>query len=168
MPTRAGKLKAREFLFYTEDLALASLPGDFPRPERRVMWMVLQFYWRNPAIHFELHPQPSRGRIEVGLHFESTVEQNEAWAQRIADNACEVMATMGPEWELEEWTASWRRLHRTFPFEELTTGLGREVAAEFARAMQSLFPYAQPEIELLPTAIVTGLPEAGVRHQLVR
>lgn len=146
MPTRNGTLKAREFLFYTEDLALAALPDDFPRPERRVMWMILQFYWRNPAIHFELHPQPSRRRIEVGLHFESSLEQNEAWAQRITDNACEVMAAMGPEWELEEWTASWRRLHRTYPFEELTAGLGREVAAEFARAMEALLPYAQPEI----------------------
>jgi hypothetical protein len=146
MPTRTGKLKAREFLFYTEDLALAALPDDYPLPERRVMWMILQFFWRNPAIHFELHPQPSRRRIELGLHFEGSLEQNEAWAARIADHACEVMAAMGPEWELEEWTASWRRLHRTYAFEELSAALGREVAAEMARAMQILLPYAQPEI----------------------
>lgn len=156
VPTRSGKLKAREFLFYTEDLALAALPSDFPRPERRVMWMILQFYWRNPAIHFELHPQPSRGRIEVGLHFEATLEQNEAWAQRISDNAYEVMATMGSEWELEEWTASWRRIHRTYAFEELTTALGRDVASEFARAMQALFPYAQPELEPLAPGLIAA------------
>ena len=154
VPTRTGKLKAREFLFYTEDLALAALPEDYPRAERRVMWMILQFYWRNPAIHFELHPQPSRRRIEVGLHFEASLEQNEAWAQRISDNACEVMAAMGPEWELEEWTASWRRIHRTYAFEELTASLGREVAAEFARAMQLLFHYAQPELDLAATPLV--------------
>ncbi len=153
MPTRTGKLKAREFLFYTEDLALAALPANFPPPERRVMWMILQFSWGDPAIHFELHPQASRGRIEVGLHFEGSLEQNEAWAQRIADDACEVMATMGPEWELEEWTASWRRLHRTYEFDDLTASLGREVAAEFARAMQLLLPYAQPAIEAPPERV---------------
>ncbi|HMO53300.1 MAG TPA: hypothetical protein PJ994_02235 [Tepidiformaceae bacterium] len=160
MPSRTGKMRAREFLFYTEDLALAALPAAYPRPERRVMWMILQFYWRNPAIHFELHPQPSRGRIELGLHFEGTLEQNEAWAARVAAHADQVMADMGPEWELEEWTASWRRLHRTYAFEELTAALGREVAAEMARAMQNLFAYAQPELE--DPSETAGLASAAV------
>lgn len=152
MPTRDGKMKAREFLFYAEDLALVALPKDYPRPERRVMWTILQFSFGNPAIHFELQPQPARRQVEVGLHFEGTLEQNNAWAKRVADNACDVMAAMGPAWELEEWTATWRRIHRVYRFDELTAGLGREVAAEFAHAMQALLPYALPEIDA-PVAI---------------
>lgn len=147
MPTRDGKMKAREFLFYAEDLALAALPKDYPRPERRVMWTILQFSFGNPALHFELQPQPARRQVEVGLHFEGTLEQNEAWAKRVADSACEVMAVMGPQWELEEWTSTWRRIHRVYHFDELTAALGREVAAEFAHAMQALLPYAQPAID---------------------
>ena len=73
------------------------------------MWTILQFYYDNPAIHFELQPQPSRRQIEVGLHFEGSADQNEAWAARVQRHACELQAALGSEWELEEWTASWRR-----------------------------------------------------------
>jgi len=142
VPTTDGRLKAREFLFYAEDLALAALPAEVPRPQRKVMWTILQFSWDNPAAHFELQPQPSRGLVEVGLHFEGTAEQNEAWAARVAADAGPIQAELGPEWELEEWTASWRRLHRTYPFEHLTAALGREVAAELAKAMGLLWTYA--------------------------
>lgn len=147
MPTRDGRMQAREWLFYTEDLALAALPESFDRPQRRVMWTILQFYWENPAVHFELQPQPSRGLIEVGLHFEGKAEQNEAWAARVAAHSSELQSVLGPEWELEEWTASWRRLHRTYRFEQLTGQLGRDVAAEWARAILLLWPFARPGLE---------------------
>jgi len=137
-------MQAREWLFYTEDLALAALPEAVPRFQRRVMWTILQFYFENPAIHFELQPQPSRGQIEVGLHFEASAEQNEAWAARVQRHACELQAALGPEWELEEWTASWRRLHRVYRFEQLTGQLGRDVAQEWARFITLTWPFALP------------------------
>ena len=142
MPTKDGRMQAREFLFYVEDLALAALPPEVPRPQRRVMWTILQLSFDNPAAHFELQPQPTRSLIELGLHFEGTPEQNEAWAARLAERAGDLQAALGPEWELEEWTASWRRLHRTFRFEHLTGELGRVVAAEMAKAVTLLWPYA--------------------------
>jgi len=107
------------------------------------MWTILQFYWENPAVHFELQPQPSRRLIEVGLHFESTAEVNEGLAARVARHSCELQAVLGPDWELEEWTASWRRLHRTYHFEHLSGQLGRDVADEWARAITLLWPFAR-------------------------
>ncbi|MBK9344064.1 MAG: hypothetical protein IPN07_13785 [Dehalococcoidia bacterium] len=120
MPTKDGRMKAREWLFYTEDLTLATLGESVPGPRRRVMWTVLQFYWDTPAAHFELQPQPSRSLIEVGLHFEGRAEQNEAWAARITPHTAEIQSALGGAWELEEWTASWRRLHRVYHFDHLT------------------------------------------------
>lgn len=140
MPHRDGTLKTREFLFYTEDLAMAALPADFPRPERKVMWTILQFHYGDPRVHFELQPQVSRGQVELGLHFEGPVDVNDRWAEYLAANADTVLCELGPLWELEVWTPSWRRLHRTFRFTQLTTDLGREVAAEFAKALQCLHP----------------------------
>ena len=61
---------------------------------------------------------------------------------RLAERAADIQAALGPQWELEEWTASWRRLHRTFPFEHLTVDLAKEVAAELTRAITLLWPYA--------------------------
>lgn len=142
MPPHLKTLKAREFLFYTEDLTLAGLPEGFPRPERKVMWTVLQFHYGNPNAHFELQPQMARGQIELGMHFEGRVEMNDVWALGLAERADELRATLGDAWELEEWTASWRRFHRLFHFEVLTAELGREVASEFTRLLVTLQPYA--------------------------
>jgi len=138
MPNRDGTLKAREFLFATEDMALAGLPKSFPQPERRVMWTILQFHYGDPSVHFELQPQVSRGRVELGLHFEGLLENNERWAQRVADNAVPIAGALGPDWELEEWTASWRRLHRVYSFGKLTRGLASDVAADFTLLMMTL------------------------------
>ena len=138
MPARDGTLKAREFLFAAEDLALAGLSTGFPQPERRVMWTILQFHYGDPNVHFELQPQVSRGQVELGLHFEGLLENNERWAQRIADNAAPIAGALGPEWELEEWTASWRRLHRVYPFEKLTRGLASDVAVDFTLLLTTL------------------------------
>lgn len=142
MVAKNGRMQVREFIFYVEDLATAALPPDVPKPQRKMMWTILQLFWDNPRAHFELQPQPSRQLVELGLHFEGPAADNERWAQRLAGNAPELQAALGPAWELEEWTASWRRLHRTFPYETLTGELGREVASELAKAVTLLWPYA--------------------------
>ncbi|HKS92513.1 MAG TPA: hypothetical protein VJQ83_11335 [Tepidiformaceae bacterium] len=142
MVQQMKRLKAREFLFYTEDQALAGLPADFPRPERRVMWTILQLHYGNPDVHFEVQPQVARGQVEVGLHFEGRVEMNDVWALGLAERAAELRFALGDAWELEEWTASWRRLHRVFHFDALTAQLGREVAADFTRLLLTLHEYA--------------------------
>lgn len=136
-------MKAREFVFFCEDQALAALPPEFPRPERKVMWTTLQLHFGNPAVHFELQPHVGRGQVELGLHFEGTVEANDSWALQLSRRAPELMAGLGPGWELEVWTASWRRLHRVFPFARLTTDLGREVGAELCKALLVLGPLLQ-------------------------
>ncbi len=142
MAQKMKALKAREFLFYTEDQALAGLPADFPRPERRVMWTILQLHYGNPNVHFEVQPQVARGQVELGLHFEGRAEMNDVWALGLAERAAELRFALGDAWELEEWTVSWRRLHRVFHFDSLTAQLGREVAAEFTKLLLTLHGYA--------------------------
>ncbi len=154
MPALNGTLKAREFVFFCEDLALAALPASVPRPERRVMWTILQIHFGDPRVHFELQPQVARGIIELGLHFEGPVELNDRWAALVAGRATEIAAALGDSWELEEWTASWRRLHRTWPFSTLTVELGREVAAQLAAAIEVLYPMLDAS-----RATIGGLPE---------
>ncbi len=158
MPTRDGRMKAREFLFYCEDQAMARLPAGFPQPERRVMWTILQLHYGEPNVHFELQPQVSRGIVELGLHFEGPVEANEAAALVLAERIADVLPALGEGWELEEWTASWRRLHRTFPFERLDGALAREVAEAFARLLVTIEPLMD---ELLRAARAAGAAAAA-------
>lgn len=140
MPKKDGTLQAREFVFFCEDQVMAALPADFPRPQRKVMWTILQLFYGDPTVHFELQPMVGRGQLEVGLHFEGTLEANEAWAAQVSERAVEVMAALGPGWELEVWTASWRRLHRVFHFTRLDVTLAREVAAQILQLMLALQP----------------------------
>ncbi len=141
MPKDDAGLKAREFLFYCEEQALAILGPDLTPPHRKVMWTILQLYYDDPLIHFELQPQPSRGIVEIGLHFESKLAVNDAWAGAVAERATEFIGELGPEWELEAWTASWRRVHRVVPIQRLTASFAREVAREWARAIAILAPF---------------------------
>ncbi len=140
MPKADGSLKAREFVFFCEDQILTQLPPAMPQPERRVRWTMLQMHFGNQHVHFELQPQMGRGVVEAGLHFEGPVEANDAWVELLAANAADVLGELGPVWELEEWTSTWRRLHRPFPFERLTVELANEVSGEVARAMTVLHP----------------------------
>lgn len=158
-------MKTREFLFYAEDQALAALPGDFPRPERVVMWTILQYHWGVPAAHIELQPQMGRRIIELGLHFEGPADWNEALVRRVSAHAGELHASLGPGWELEEWTASWRRLHRTWSFEELTRELGQEVGGELALALQVLRPFTLVEA---PPAPARPAQREGPRRRAAR
>ncbi|MGH2625053.1 MAG: hypothetical protein ACRDHY_00200 [Anaerolineales bacterium] len=140
MATKDGAMQVREFLFYMEEIAMRALPPSVPPPERKVMWTILQLHYGDPNVHFEVQPSPSRQQIELGLHFEGAAEANDAWAHVLASRAPEVMAALGDEWELEEWTASWRRIHRVFRFERLEADLGREVAGELVKALTVLGP----------------------------
>ena len=140
MPKRDGSLKAREFTFFCEDQILTQLPPTIPQPERRVRWTMLQMHFGDEHVHFELQPQMGRGVVEAGLHFEGAVEANDAWVELLAANASDLLGELGPLWELEEWTSTWRRLHRPFPFERLTVELAHEVAGEVAHAMTVLHP----------------------------
>ncbi len=161
MPKRDGSLKAREFVFFCEDQILARLPDTIPQPERRVRWTMLQFHFGDRNVHFELQPQMGRGVVEAGLHFEGPVEANDAWVELLAANAADLLGELGPAWELEEWTSTWRRLHRPFPFARLTVELANEVSGEVAHAMTVLHPL----IEEGADAIAVAAPAArGGRH----
>jgi len=135
---------------------MRSLPPGFPRPERKVMWTILQLHYGNPNAHFELQPQVSRGQVELGLHFEGPVEQNDVWTMGLAERACELIAGLGDGWELEEWTSTWRRLHRVFRFEQLSADLAREVGTQLAQALTLLQPFAAACAEgyVPPTPVV--------------
>lgn len=163
MPTKDGALKAREFLFFTEDLALAALPPELAGAERKVMWTILQLSYGNPLVHFELQPQPSRGVVELGLHFEGDADANEAGARQLAMFTHEIRAALGPAWELEEWTASWRRLHRVYAFTKLTAALGREIAEEMAKAITVLGPLVRG-MDLPPPAPPKPTATTSRRH----
>lgn len=155
-----GDMKTRDFVFLCEELTLRKLPPGFPDSQRKVMWTILQLaYGGDPNIHFELQPNMGRRAVELGLHFEADPERNAAWAHAIALEGDELASALGPEWELEDWTSSWWRLHRVYHFEVLSAEFAEEVAAEFARALAILVP-------LVERFSRNGLPETALARPL--
>ena len=126
------------------------------------MWTILQLHYGDPKIHYELQPMPSRGQVELGLHFEATVEQNDAWAAVIARHTHALRACIGDEWELEVWTPSWRRLHRVYQAEALTTALASGVASDFTALITATGHFLRDGIDgtLEPTS-ATSPPTAA-------
>ena len=127
------------------------------------MWTILQLHYGNPAVHFELQPQVSRSTVELGLHFEAAPEVNDAWATLIAAHADQLLPALGSDWELEAWTSSWRRLHRTYSFERWTRSLAGEVAADLALAMELLGPIVQQSP--LNSVSIPAPPAAARQHK---
>ncbi|HEY5476524.1 MAG TPA: hypothetical protein VIK11_07380 [Tepidiformaceae bacterium] len=144
MVRKDGTLQGREFVFFCEDQLMAALPAGFPQPQRRVMWTILQLSYADPAFHFELQPLMGRSQVELGLHFEGPLDENERWASEVADRALTLMAALGPGWDLEEWTPSWRRLHRVFHFTRFDLDFAREVAGQFTTLVTTLQPLFGP------------------------
>lgn len=167
-PRMAGdiSLRIRDFLAIVRDAVLASAPPDGGPPYAwRQRFSYLQFYRRDSRVHFEVWPQKKTGRLEVGLHFEGPREFSYAWAERLAERAGEIMAALGPDVELEEWTPAWTRLHRTVPFEALTPELAEEAAALLRRFMGALQPMVDEAWDEVFAASAPALEEAARRRE---
>jgi hypothetical protein len=100
----------------------------------------LQYYRATPAIHYEIWVQRKTQRLEIGLHFEGERDANYAAAEALALRAPDVQARIGPEYELEEWTSQWTRLHRSFPAPALTSALADDAADHAVALIRGMEP----------------------------
>ncbi|MEE9278451.1 MAG: hypothetical protein V3V06_08575, partial [Dehalococcoidia bacterium] len=114
------RITTRDFLQHVRDLTLARLGRTFGPPQARIVFSSLQIHFGLSHLHYEVWPVRKTGRIEIGLHLEGPQEWSRALAARLAAHADDLRAALGPEYELEDWTASWCRLHRTLPLQGLS------------------------------------------------
>ena len=139
-PPTPARLATRPFLDDVRDRALAALPESLGVPQSRVVFTSLQVHFGDPRLHYEVWPVRKTGRIELGLHLEGPQEWSRAVAMRLAAHADELRAALGPSYELEDWTASWCRLHRTLPLRRLDATLAAEVGASLAALIVATEP----------------------------
>ena len=135
----------RPFLLEVEAAALQGLSASLGTPVSRVVFSSLQVHFGDPRLHYEVWPVRKTGRVELGLHLEGPQEWSRAVALSLAAEADELRAELGPGYELEDWTASWCRLHRTMPLQRLDAMLATEVAA----ALKTLICAAEPGVRRL-------------------
>jgi hypothetical protein len=124
---------AEPFLNLVLERLQLEAPAELRPWQARIRWRMLQIHYGNPRVHYELWLQNRTGRVEVGLHFEDEREVNERWCALIAERVLELQEALGPRLELEEWTATWMRLHLTVDLRPLEPAFADELASLFGQ-----------------------------------
>ncbi len=143
-------MRVADFMPLVQERALALLPDGLRDCTSRIRSVWLQIHYHTPKAHYEVWLARKTGRIEIGLHFEGAHDFSYRWAELIAPYMPEIQARLGPQVELEEWTASWTRLHQTLPYDPLSEPLGGEVACRLAETITVLQPIVERERENVP------------------
>ena len=137
---RAGSLTIRNFLALVHEGVASRLGPALDGFETRQRFGYLQFFRGSPDIHYEVWAQRKTARVEIGLHFEGDRERNYEAAELLALRAPDVQAAIGPEYELEEWTPVWTRLHRSFDAPALTPDLADDAAERVVALIRGMEP----------------------------
>lgn len=156
MPTpraQSSPLRVREFMPLVLERVTALLPADLRGFDARIRFVWLQIHYWTPKLHFEVWLARKTERIEIGLHFEGEREFSYRWAEVMAARMPEVMARLGPQVELEEWTSSWTRIHQTIPYDPLSEPLAEEVASRLAEMITVLQPIIEEERSNVPAEL---------------
>ena len=145
------RMRVGEFLTLVNERAMSLLPDGLRNgATSRVSSAWLWVHYHNPKVHHEVWLARKTGRIEIGLHFEGPRDFSYRWAEVVAPYMPEIQARLGPQMELEEWTASWARVHQTLPYDPLSEPLAHEVAGRFAGMITVLQPIVERERENVP------------------
>lgn len=147
-------MRVADFMGILQERTLALLPKDLREScKARVRFVWFQVHFHSPKVHYEVWLARKIERIEIGLHFEGPRDFSYRWAELFAEHMPEVQAQLGPQWELEEWTSSWARLHETIPYDPPSDILADEIAHRFA----ALINVCQPIVERLRLDVPTAL-----------
>jgi hypothetical protein len=138
--TAERSMRIHEFLALVHEGMLARLGASLDGFGWRQRFSYLQYYRGDPKVHFEIWVQRKTARLEIGLHFEGERDANYAAAEALALRAPDVQARIGPEYELEEWTAQWTRLHRAFAAPALTPELAEEASERAVALIRGIEP----------------------------
>jgi hypothetical protein len=158
------RMRVSDFMALIQDRTLALLPDPLRDAcTHRVRFVWLQVHFHSPKVHYEVCLTRKTERIEIGLHFEGPRDFSYRWAELIAAHMPEIASQLGPAYELEEWTASWARLHETIPYDPPSEPLAAEIAARLARLITVCQPIIDRERHHVPPALEAAEPPRPTR-----
>jgi len=100
---------------------------------------LMKVHFGEPSFHYEAWHHTGVGRFEVGLHFESSPDRNQAAFEFFRGRMVEVKANL-PRAELEPWDRGWCRLYETLPAPRLDSRAVDAVAAVMIAYITALQP----------------------------
>ena len=142
-PGRPAPLARRAFLDAVERDVRRRLPGSLSGFRAAGGGFLLKLSYGNERVHYEVAPDAQRGHVEVALHFEDGPVSTAGYLALFDRHIVELKHMLGPEVELERWTASWGRLYELHPMQALDGDLASVVAERLA----AIIVAAQPLVE---------------------
>ena len=123
----------------------AQLPGPLRNfYSARGRGRLVKLNYGHPEFHYEAWHHTGAGRLEIGLHFEGSTEQNQQAFEFFRGRMIEVKAGL-PHAELEPWDRGWARLYETLPAAQLDEG----VLDKAIHRMSDYIVMLQPIVESL-------------------
>ncbi len=102
---------------------------------------LVQMYYDDPAVHYEVWPIRKLDVVEVGLHMESRNRELNDFLLRALDPLMfEVRAQLGPDVELERWSKGWAKLYRLRPWPRFDRDAMRGMATDVAAMIRVVEP----------------------------
>jgi hypothetical protein len=101
---------------------------------------LMKLHYDRPEFHYEAWHHAGDGRLEIGLHFEGSREENQAAFEYFRTRIVEIKAQL-PRAELEPWDRGWSRLYETLPAPQLddrALEVAVERLSEYIVALQPL------------------------------
>ena len=99
-----------------------------------------QWFYDDPRLHFEAWWHANNGRLELGLHLESTPVVNERIAAGLARQLLLIKARLGERIDLEPWDRGWIRLYETHPVEAFDAARIAATSGRMVELIEVLWP----------------------------
>ncbi|HEV2967113.1 MAG TPA: hypothetical protein VG009_03335 [Candidatus Dormibacteraeota bacterium] len=101
----------------------ASLPAPLRTfSSARGRGRLMKLHFGHPEFHYEAWHHTGDGRLEIGLHFEGSRDENQEAFDFFRAHVLEIKAQL-PRAELEPWDRGWTRLYETLPAVQLDEGV---------------------------------------------
>ena len=134
-----------------EDIKVRSAPTEEPIQVQARGRLIKCWFGPEPSIHYEIAIHERTGKIELGLHCESSPQYNRSLYKAFDRCILDIQQTLGTSFWLEEWDHGWIRLYETHPLYPLDTYRVGEISERLNEIIAALEPiYAQITEEVGP------------------
>jgi hypothetical protein len=135
-----ASLNRRDFFAAIVAEVRKELPAELAEFRHRANPMLLKIDYGNERVHYEVWTDGARGRVEIGLHFEDGPASTLAYLAFFDARIVEIKHSLGPEIELERWTASWGHLFESVPLGRLDRAFIKNVSGRLAAQITTCQP----------------------------
>ncbi len=132
-------MRVNEFLNLTSETTRAHLPSRLRGFQTAARFTFIQLSYGKRGIHYEVWVRHDH-KLEIGLHFEANKETNAALLDYFSARTFELKDALGDQVEVEQWTASWTRVHQLVAYEQLDKDTANGAAERLAKMIETLQP----------------------------